>query len=434
MVSVYDVTDYLRDHPGGIEPLVEIGGQDATSAYEDVGHSEDAREILNSFLIGHLDGYSVSEASDAKLKAQLPDVHIIRRDESAETQQTSLRLLSPRVELLLFAVGTSGLLYIINAWHMLPSIAQSVPNGHSGFVLGYSTAVLSAGVIGMAGARFLSHSSNQGPRDFSSYPARITSTATNGTFRPAGALNPSEYRKFRLRSKKELADSIWRFVFDLPAKHSILGLPVGQHVAVKGIIDEHTVVRSYTPISNNRDLGRLELLIKVYPEGKLGNYLKNCDEGAEVEIRGPKGAMKYRRDMSKRIGMIGGGTGITPLFQIIRTVCEDKKDDTRIDLLYGNASEADIMLRDKLDQYARDCPEKFSVYYVLGSPPANWQGGKGRIDKTLIEQRLPASGKDNKVLLCGPPGMVKAMTKSLVELGYEQPGAISRMGDQIFCF
>lgn len=44
MLIVYNVTDYARDHPGGLDSLLEVAGQDATSAYEDVGHSEDARE------------------------------------------------------------------------------------------------------------------------------------------------------------------------------------------------------------------------------------------------------------------------------------------------------------------------------------------------------------------------------------------------------
>lgn len=39
--KVYDVREYARDHPGGAEALVEVAGTDATSAYEDVGHSED---------------------------------------------------------------------------------------------------------------------------------------------------------------------------------------------------------------------------------------------------------------------------------------------------------------------------------------------------------------------------------------------------------
>ena len=52
--SVYDVTPYIRDHPGGPDVLLDTAGTDATEAYEEVGHSEDADEILQTYFIGTL--------------------------------------------------------------------------------------------------------------------------------------------------------------------------------------------------------------------------------------------------------------------------------------------------------------------------------------------------------------------------------------------
>ncbi|CAF4857405.1 unnamed protein product [Pieris macdunnoughi] len=52
--DVYDVTSYLEEHPGGEDALLEVAGQDGTQAFEDVGHSDDAREILKKFKIGSL--------------------------------------------------------------------------------------------------------------------------------------------------------------------------------------------------------------------------------------------------------------------------------------------------------------------------------------------------------------------------------------------
>ncbi|KAI4243057.1 MAG: hypothetical protein L6R40_003748 [Gallowayella cf. fulva] len=45
--KVYDATNFVDEHPGGEEVLLDVGGQDATEAFEDVGHSDEAREILN---------------------------------------------------------------------------------------------------------------------------------------------------------------------------------------------------------------------------------------------------------------------------------------------------------------------------------------------------------------------------------------------------
>jgi Cytochrome b5-like Heme/Steroid binding domain len=49
--KVYDVTKYLDDHPGGAEVLLEQAGQDATDMFEDIGHSQDARLVLLSFIV-----------------------------------------------------------------------------------------------------------------------------------------------------------------------------------------------------------------------------------------------------------------------------------------------------------------------------------------------------------------------------------------------
>lgn len=52
--KVYDITHFLEEHPGGEEVLVEQAGADATESFEDVGHSTDAREMLEEYYLGEL--------------------------------------------------------------------------------------------------------------------------------------------------------------------------------------------------------------------------------------------------------------------------------------------------------------------------------------------------------------------------------------------
>jgi len=52
--KVYNASAFVDEHPGGEEVLLDVGGQDATEAFEDVGHSDEAREILTGLLIGDL--------------------------------------------------------------------------------------------------------------------------------------------------------------------------------------------------------------------------------------------------------------------------------------------------------------------------------------------------------------------------------------------
>lgn len=57
--KVYDCTKFLPEHPGGEEVVIDCGGTDATDAFEDIGHSEEAREQLEPLYIGDLDPASV---------------------------------------------------------------------------------------------------------------------------------------------------------------------------------------------------------------------------------------------------------------------------------------------------------------------------------------------------------------------------------------
>jgi len=303
-----------------------------------------------------------------------------------------------------------------------------------GFAQGFMLASAASASIAVASARYLQKHAHLGA-DFTSYaPHRPGTNVVVSSHHPAGSIAPAEYRKFKLTSKTELSKGIWRFVFALPSSVSVLGLPIGQHITIRGYVDDKTITRSYTPVSNNRDLGRLELLIRIYPDGQLGQYLTKIQVGVDVEIRGPKGAMRYRKGMSTRLGMIGGGTGIMPLYQLIRAICEDKTDNTEISLIYANRSEGDILMKQQLDRFSKASGGRFKVHYMLDHPGEGWTGGTGYINKDVLEQRMPKAGPDTKVLLCGPPGMVNATTKNLVSLGFPQPGAVSKMSDQVFLF
>ncbi|XP_056640515.1 cytochrome b5 [Diorhabda carinulata] len=52
--EVYDVTPFLNEHPGGEEVLLEQAGKEASEAFEDVGHSSDARELMVKYKVGEI--------------------------------------------------------------------------------------------------------------------------------------------------------------------------------------------------------------------------------------------------------------------------------------------------------------------------------------------------------------------------------------------
>ncbi|KAJ3010662.1 NADH-cytochrome b5 reductase, partial [Thoreauomyces humboldtii] len=131
---------------------------------------------------------------------------------------------------------------------------------------------------------------------------------------------------------------------------------------------------------------------------------------------------------------IAGGTGITPMLQIIKAVLHNPLDRTKLSLIFANVGVDDILLRDELDNLAEKHPNQFSLYYVLNEPPAGWTGGVGFVSKDMIRDRCPAYAEDVKILLCGPPPMIKAMAAITEDLGYPKSNTISKMADAVFKF
>ena len=267
-------------------------------------------------------------------------------------------------------------------------------------------------------------------------PARLLRLRKKALAKPKrfSPLDPRQWRAFPLVQKVELAPHVYRFVFALPHADDVLGLPTGQHIALRATIDGQSVARSYTPTSNNTDLGRIELVVKVYEQGAMTKHLERMALGDTIEIRGPKGAMQYSRQYARHIGMIAGGTGITPMYQLIRAICDDEQDTTQVSLLYANNTEADILLRDELDAFAAKCPHKFKVQYVLSHADDTWTGHRGFVSAELIQQYLAPAAAESKVLLCGPPPMINAMKKILQGRGWTMPGLVTKATDQVFLF
>ncbi|KAJ5099600.1 hypothetical protein N7532_006601 [Penicillium argentinense] len=443
--KVYNVTDYVRDHPGGADVLCDVAGTDATEAYEDIGHSEDANEILAAYLVGSL--------KDAREFTRPRAVRVVQQAPQQITTTNPLFRLGRVVIAVVVGGGVAMFTFLYTRGHislpenltkvshLKPRWIHTFPAPKLGFAKGgFSNGVLSAtGGFMTLGAVLGNKLSKltQIQSGFTRYPSHIKSKRMPlaDPHLVKGFLDPRDFKELPLVAKEQLSPNVYRFTFALPGSRDVIGLPIGQHVAIKATVEGQSVSRSYTPTSNNMDLGVLELVIKCYPDGLLtGNYLANLEIGEKVLFRGPKGAMKYSRGTCNRIGMIAGGTGVTPMYQLIRAICEDDKDTTQISLIYANRTEEDILLRDELDNFARKYPKNLQVWYMLDHPSQSWKYGKGYVTPQVMTEKLPSPSSETKIMLCGPPGMVNASKKALCSLGFEAPGPVAKMADQIFCF
>ncbi|KAI3682292.1 hypothetical protein L1987_82176 [Smallanthus sonchifolius] len=238
--------------------------------------------------------------------------------------------------------------------------------------------------------------------------------------KPKGCIDPDKFKEFKLVKRTQLSHNVAKFRFALPKSTSVLGLPIGQHISCQGKDSQgEEVIKPYTPTTLDTDVGYFELVIKMYPQGRMSHHFREMKEGDYLAVKGPKGWFKYRPGDVRAFGMIAGGSGITPMFQVARAILEDESDKTKLDLIYANVTVDDILLKAKLDTLATKYYGRFKVYYVLDQPPEGWTGGVGFVTKEMIEEHLPGPAFDIKILRCGPPPMNKAMASHLEALGYE---------------
>ncbi|KAI0969410.1 hypothetical protein F4678DRAFT_173687 [Xylaria arbuscula] len=257
---------------------------------------------------------------------------------------------------------------------------------------------------------------------------------------PKKVLKPDAFQDFELKEKTIISHNVAIYRFKLPAPSDILGLPIGQHISIGADIKQpdgttKEIVRSYTPISGDHQPGYFDLLIKSYPTGNISKHLASLGVGQTIKVRGPKGAFVYTPNMVRHFGMVAGGTGITPMLQVIRAIIRGRPtgDKTQVDLIFANVSTSDILLKEDLDQLAKE-DSGFRVHYVLDKPPEGWTGGVGYVTPDMVTKWLPKAAPDVKILLCGPPPMISGLKKATEGLGFQKARPVSKLDDQVFAF
>eukprot|EP00611_Tribonema_gayanum_P015421 TRINITY_DN2725_c0_g1_i1.p1 TRINITY_DN2725_c0_g1~~TRINITY_DN2725_c0_g1_i1.p1 ORF type:complete len:311 (-),score=73.75 TRINITY_DN2725_c0_g1_i1:123-1055(-) len=256
--------------------------------------------------------------------------------------------------------------------------------------------------------------------------------------KPKLALSKSEYRPFVLQEKQNISRDTRLFRFALQSTKHVLGLPIGQHISLKFIDGAGKMVtRSYTPTSSDDEVGYVDFVIKVYfpnehpkfPDGgKMSYHLHDLKVGDTIDMMGPKGSLEYkgkglfsirkREDRQvKRIGMLAGGTGITPMLQIM-TAIRKENSNIEISLIFANQTEQDILLRDMIEAFPMK-HANFRYHFTVDRPSEGWTGSVGFITADMIQEHLPPPGDDTLILMCGPPPMVKfACIANLEKLNY----------------
>lgn len=215
-----------------------------------------------------------------------------------------------------------------------------------------------------------------------------------------------EFAKFVIKTRKLVTHDTALLRIDLPMLPNSWGedfVPITQFpksfcVMVGTGPDQF---KPFTPvfIDNNH----MDLLVKTYPLGRVSKALFELNEGDSLLIRGPR--EKFPLDQSlvgtKRLIAFAGGTGITPIYQVIKYLLSSKErtDVKEILLFDANKTRDDIILKEELDSL-NSLHSCFKIDHVISS-----EGGRINIaNLDGIEAR-----EDDFIIVCGPKGFNEAL-------------------------
>jgi cytochrome-b5 reductase len=259
-------------------------------------------------------------------------------------------------------------------------------------------------------------------------------------------LDPQNFIDLKLKKVVPYNHNSASFVFELPDNQASL-LPVASCLLVRASDPDalkdpkgNPVVRPYTPISPPHAPGELTLLVKRYEQGTMSRYIHSLKEGSTLSVKGPILKFPYKANEFEQVALIGGGSGITPFYQLLDHALSDPSNRTKFTLLYANVSPSDIILRKELDALQKKHPKTFEIVYVVDKAADGWSGPTGYINKDLIQKHVASKdlGDKIKIFICGPPGQVAAVAgkKAGMKQG-ELSGILKELGyteDQVFKF
>lgn len=225
---------------------------------------------------------------------------------------------------------------------------------------------------------------------------------------PFNAISQLEYTKFKVIDKIDICDSHKLLVFKGELKLNALWWNPGQHFLYKYIDENKSCTRAYTPIilcnkvdeSKNYDF---MIIVKDYGNNSISSKLCSLNIGDETLWRGPYGTYKSSPNEFQRIIMVAQGTGIAPLYSIIKNIIDNEENFTNIILLYCCKNLKNILLRQELYDFNSFWNFSYRIFLsgynndtLMYKEPIEYH----KLDDKYINTYGPFSSSD-QVLLCG---------------------------------
>jgi ring-1,2-phenylacetyl-CoA epoxidase subunit PaaE len=217
---------------------------------------------------------------------------------------------------------------------------------------------------------------------------------------------------------KETADAV-SILFNVPEElQSNYSFVAGQYVNVKVTLDGQEIRRAYSICSAPKS-GELRIAVKSVKNGFFSKFAnEKLSVGNVIEVGTPEGKFTFepKADRQKNYAAFVAGSGITPVFSILKSVLEEEPNSTFV-LVYGNKSEKDTIFHNQLHDLQLQYVGRLFVQYVYSKSTAD-NALLGRIDHTTVNYILKTKHAEmefSKYYLCGPEEMINLVSNTLKE-------------------
>ena len=181
------------------------------------------------------------------------------------------------------------------------------------------------------------------------------------------------------------------------------------------------VKRSYSMANSPSITETLSFIIKIYPDGAFSEQLAHhLKLGDRVELEGPFGTSFRNKNHSGPTLLVGGGSGMAPLWSILNDLVESGSE-TAVRLYYGARTQQDLFYLDEVAALGAKLKD-FAFIPALSAQAVDsqWQGATGLIHEVLARDYAEL-GRDRSLqaYVCGPPPMVDAVLPVLQKIGVD---------------
>lgn len=222
------------------------------------------------------------------------------------------------------------------------------------------------------------------------------------------------------RIKRETDDAV-SIAFQVPPHlKSQFSYQAGQYLTFHAVINGEEIRRSYSVCSSPYMDEMPVIAVKKVDQGRMSTFMNDAlKEGDIIEAMPPMGKFTVEPDANRKqhYMLIGGGSGITPLYSILLTVLH-REPQSSITLLYANRNTESVIFAQDLEKLAAEYADRLTIIHVYDTPPAGWHGLSGFLTTPMIHQVIRQyieQPRETVYYICGP-GPLMQIAKSSLEM------------------